>query len=91
MTHSWLLATAYAAACALWWVLSRVLPLWREADGPRFEHPWREVGIVLIAVVAVVLTQAEEADGDEPILACQTKSRWQRLFGRDRGTREITL
>lgn len=55
LTHSWVLAIAYASACAVWWSLSRVLPLWRESDRPQFAHPWREVGIVLLAILAVLV------------------------------------
>jgi len=54
MTHSWLLATAYAAVCALWWLLSRVVPLWRDAARPQFSRPWREVGLVFLAIAAVL-------------------------------------
>lgn len=55
VSHSWLLATAYAATCALWWGLSHFIPLWRDAQRPQFAHPWREVGIVLLAVVGTLL------------------------------------
>ena len=55
MTHSWFLAVAYGSVCALWWGLNRVLPLWRSPERPEFTHPWREVGIVLLAVVGVLL------------------------------------
>ena len=55
MNHSWLLATAYAAICAMWWGLSRLIPLWRDAQRPQFAQPWREVGIVLLAVVGTLL------------------------------------
>ena len=55
MSHSWLLATAYAATCATWWALSRLLPLWRDAERPHFARPWREVGIVLLAVLGTLL------------------------------------
>ena len=54
MTHTWLLAVGYAAACLLWWGLNRALPLWPVVERPQFAHPWREVGIVLLAAVAVV-------------------------------------
>jgi hypothetical protein len=46
---------AYASACALWWGLRQVLPLWPDLPRPQFMHPWREVGIVLVAVIGVVL------------------------------------
>jgi hypothetical protein len=55
MTHSWLLTVAYAAVCAVWWILSRVIPLWRDTPRPRFEKPWREVGFVLCAVFLVLV------------------------------------
>ena len=55
MSHSWLLAIAYAATCAMWWGLSRLIPLWRDAQRPQFAHPWREVGIVLLALVGTLL------------------------------------
>lgn len=55
MSHSWLLAIAYAATCAMWWGLSGLIPLWRDAQRPHFAHPWREVGIVLLALVGTLL------------------------------------
>ena len=55
MSHSWLLATAYTATCAIWWGLSRLIPLWRDAQRPQFAHPWREVAIVVLAVVGTLL------------------------------------
>ncbi|MGH7561747.1 MAG: hypothetical protein ACRENB_12095 [Gemmatimonadales bacterium] len=54
MTHSWFLVFAYAVACSAWWALSRALPLWPEVERPRFAHPWREVGIALVAVIATL-------------------------------------
>ena len=55
MTHSWLLVLAYASTCALWWALSRVLPLWPPVAAPRFGRPWRELGIALLAVFGVLI------------------------------------
>lgn len=55
MNHSWLLATAYASVCALWWGLSRVLPLWPHVPRPQITNPWRELGIALLAGIGVVL------------------------------------
>lgn len=54
MTHSLLLAVAYATACALWWATSRVAPLWRKPVRPMFAKPWREVGFVLLGVVGTI-------------------------------------
>ena len=54
MSQSWFLVIAYAAACSVWWGLNRVLPLWPETERPHFTHPWREVGIVLLAVGALL-------------------------------------
>jgi hypothetical protein len=39
----------------MWWGLSRLLPLWPDAQRPQFAQPWREVGIVLLAVVGTLL------------------------------------
>src|SRR5262245_59617142 len=55
MTHSVVLAVAYAGVCGLWWGLQRLVPLWRNPTRPRFPHPWKEVGIALLAVVGVLL------------------------------------
>ena len=55
MSHSWLLAIAYTATCAMWWGLSRLIPLWRDVQRPHFVHAWREVGIVLLTVVGTLL------------------------------------
>ena len=55
MTHTWLLVLAYATSCALWWVLNRVLPLWPPVAAPQFRHPWRELGLALLAGVGVLL------------------------------------
>ncbi|MCI0589269.1 MAG: hypothetical protein L0323_20835 [Planctomycetes bacterium] len=55
MTHSLVLALAYASVCALWWGVHRLVPLWRDPERPRFPHPWKEVAIALLAVVGVVL------------------------------------
>jgi hypothetical protein len=54
MTHSLLLAIAYATACASWWATNRVVPLWRNPKRPTFAHPWREVGFVLLGVVGTL-------------------------------------
>lgn len=54
MSHSATLALAYAVACGAWWLLSRVLSLWRAPARPSFAHPWRDVGLVLLGVVAVL-------------------------------------
>ena len=54
MTHSLFLAAGYSAACALWWAASRVMPLWRNPERPRFGQPWREVLWVLLAVVGTL-------------------------------------
>jgi len=55
MQHSLVLAIAYASVCALWWGVSRVVPLWGDRERPRFAHPWREVGVVLLGVAGVLL------------------------------------
>ena len=55
MPHAPTLAVAYAAACAAWWGVRRIVPLWPDAPRPRFEHPWREVAFALAAVVVVLL------------------------------------
>ncbi len=55
MSHSLFLAVGYAVACALWWALSRVVPLWRNPPRPTFAKPWREVLFVLLGVVGTLL------------------------------------
>ena len=55
MPHSWLLVIAYASVCTLWWGLRRFFPLWPDVPRPHFTHPWRELGIVLFAVIGVLL------------------------------------
>jgi hypothetical protein len=54
MSHSLFLAVGYATACALWWGISRVVPLWRNPPRPTFAKPWREVLFVLLGVVATL-------------------------------------
>lgn len=54
MTHSLFLAVAYATACALWWAINRVVPLWRNPTRPTFAHPWREVGFVFLGIVGTI-------------------------------------
>ena len=54
MSHSVVLAIAYATICALWLAASRLLPYWRSPQQPKFEHPAREVGYALIAALLVV-------------------------------------
>jgi hypothetical protein len=55
MSHSIVLVIAYACVCALWWVLQRVVPLWRHPERPPFLHPWKDVAITLAAGVGVLL------------------------------------
>jgi len=55
MSHSLFLAVGYAVACALWWGISRVVPLWRNPPRPTFARPWREVLFVLLGVVGTLL------------------------------------
>ena len=55
MSHSLFLVVGYATACALWWVVSRVVPLWRNPPRPTFAKPWREVLFVLLGVVGTLL------------------------------------
>jgi hypothetical protein len=54
MSHTLTLVIAYATICALWWGLSRVVPLWRQVDRPTFARPWTEVGLALAAVITVL-------------------------------------
>ena len=55
MSHSLFLVVGYATACALWWAVSRVVPLWRNPPRPTFAKPWREVLFVLLGVVGTLL------------------------------------
>lgn len=55
MSHTLTLVIAYATICALWWGLSRFVPLWRQVDRTTFSRPWIEVGLALAAVVMVLL------------------------------------
>ncbi len=55
MSHTLTLVIAYATICALWWGLSRVMPLWRQVERPTFPRPWAEVGLTLAAVIAVLI------------------------------------
>jgi hypothetical protein len=55
MSHTLTLVIAYATICAVWWGLSRGVPLWRQVDRPTFSRPWIEVGLALAAVVMVLL------------------------------------
>ena len=54
MSHSLFLAVGYATACALWWGVSSVVPLWRNPPRSTFAKPWREVLFVLLGVVATL-------------------------------------
>lgn len=54
MSHSLFLAVGYATACALWWGISRVVPLWRNPTRPTFAKPWREVLFVLLGVIGTL-------------------------------------
>ena len=55
MSHSLFLVVGYATACALWWGISRVVPLWRNPPRPTFAKPWREVLFVLLGVIGTLL------------------------------------
>jgi hypothetical protein len=55
MSHTLTLVIAYATICALWWGVSRVVPLWRQVERPTFSRPWVEVGFALVAVIMVLL------------------------------------
>lgn len=54
MGHTEVLAIAYGTVCLVWLVLSHLLPYWRAPARPYFEHPWREVGYVLVAALLVI-------------------------------------
>jgi hypothetical protein len=54
MSHSATLVVAYAVACGGWWLVSRLVPLWRAPDRPTFAHPWREAGLALLAGGGVI-------------------------------------
>jgi hypothetical protein len=55
MSHTVVLAIAYATICAFWWGLIRVVPLWRHSYRAIFIQPWREVIFASVAVVGVLL------------------------------------
>src|SRR5215468_6962424 len=55
MSHTLALVIAYATICALWWAVSRLLPLWRQPERPVLAHPWIEIGFALAAVAAVLV------------------------------------
>ena len=55
MTQTFTLVIAYATVCALWWGLSRVVPLWRQVDRATFARPWTEAGLALAGVIMVLL------------------------------------
>jgi hypothetical protein len=49
------LLAGYAVALAGWLLLARMTPsLWPPPQRPAFQHPWREVGWALLAVVLVL-------------------------------------
>lgn len=55
MEHYGSLYLSYAAAVAGWFALSGVFPkLWPKQDPITFPKPWREIGYVLLAGIAVV-------------------------------------
>ena len=55
MSHTAVLAIAYALVCSLWLLLATRVPYWRTPHRPSFAHPWRELGAAGLALVLVLL------------------------------------
>lgn len=55
LSHYQSLFFGYGTALALWLGLARLFPaLWPKTKPPTFEHPWREVGWVILAALGTI-------------------------------------
>ena len=56
LDHHYALLYGYATALIGWLIVARLYPSpWRGREKTTFEHPWREPGWALLAVVGVFL------------------------------------
>lgn len=54
MSHTAVLAIAYALVCSVWLLLAPRVPYWRSPHRPLFAHPWRELSAAALALVLVL-------------------------------------
>jgi len=54
MNHYHSLAVAYATALTGWVLISQNIGLWKQQPKSPFDHPWLEVGLILLAAVLVI-------------------------------------
>lgn len=55
MSHTAVLALAYALVCSVWLLLAPRVPYWRSPHRPSFSHPCRELSAAALALVLVLL------------------------------------